>query len=1098
MKRRRQSRALLPAFVLGGLLLVGALGASTAAAATETITKSGPANATAGQNIGYTITVNNTSGGDDHNVTVMDILPAKVTYVSDTGGCNTGALPTLSCNLGTITDGSQKSFVITVKVKPDSTGTFSNQASVDGDDTDSISSNTVNTTIDTTADLGVTKNCVPSTPIAAGSTGTCTITIHNNGPSDAANVKLTDTITASDNITSATATPDGGGSCGAGLVPAPPTKSSTLTCTWTSVPANGNVKVDVVFGSDTSNTVSDSASVSADTSDSNSNNNTASDQLGFAGPVADLTVTKSCKPESSSVPVGGTGTCFIEIHNTGTSAAANVTVQDHIFSNGLFTVQTVTPGSPTCTPAAPIGPTKDVTINCALGTIPAGGDAEVKVELSAQPGIDVNDHATVATTTPEPDTSDNQADGKLSFAADSADLQVTKVCKPDTSSVIAGSTGVCQLLVHNWGPTTAINLKLTDHLISNQPFTITNEQDTGGFACGLVIPVGPTTNTTVTCTTASLAPGGDAEVDLTIKSLSSSDVDDTATISSDTPDPTNANNTATAGLTFLLSADLQVSKTCKPDTSSQPAGTIGICQLLIHNWGESTATNVHLVDQIISNAAFTIEAIQQPGLVGICTPGVFPTPASNNQVVDCTLTSLDKNSTWEVDVKVKSLSSADVDDTAFVSSDVSDPNTGNNSTTGGLTFSASADLQVTKTAASSVIAGNQLTYTVIVHNNGPSTAQNVVVTDSLPPGVTFDSVVAGFPTAGSVTPPGGGPGGTLTWNVGDMASGASETLQFVVDVNPQTTASQVNTACASSQTSDPVNSNNCSSATTGVTVSAALDITKTHITDPVNAGSNLTYTIVVHNGGPSTATNVVVTDPLPSGTTFVSGVDGSNNVVCTQVVAGLVSCNLGTIDPGQSKTIFITVHVNSNVPAGQITNCARVSSPSDSTSPQEDCDPTNVSTLADLWIDKQGTAPAGNPSGALIYTITVHNSPGSAPDDTPTSGSGGPSDAKNVVVTDQLPLTSKSIVVQFLSPSCTYNAALNRVTCQTGTIPFGTNATYQIQIQIKGSKGTLTNTACITHSDTSDPEVNNCFIGSNDFDTVHNVVQGSTGKPKRP
>ena len=192
-------------------------------------------------------------------------------------------------------------------------------------------------------------------------------------------------------------------------------------------------------------------------------------------------------------------------------------------------------------------------------------------------------------------------------------------------------------------------------------------------------------------------------------------------------------------------------------------------------------------------------------------------------------------------------------------------------------------------------------------------------------------------------------------------------LQFVVDVNPQTTGPIVNQACATSQASDPVNTNNCASATNGTTAESDVTLEKTHITDPVVAGSNLTYTIVVTNNGPSTATNVVVTDPLPAGTTFVSGLDGSNNVVCTQVVAGLISCNLGTINPGDSKTIFVTVHVNSNVPAGQITNCARVSAPPSDTTPFEDCDLTNVSTQADLWIDKQGMAPAGNPSGALVY-----------------------------------------------------------------------------------------------------------------------------------
>src|SRR5260370_632429 len=48
-----------------------------------------------------------------------------------------------------------------------------------------------------------------------------------------------------------------------------------------------------------------------------------------------------------------------------------------------------------------------------------------------------------------------------------------------------------------------------------------------------------------------------------------------------------------------------------------------------------------------------------------------------------------------------------------------------------------ADLSITKTAPATVVAGNQLTYTITVTNNGPSNATNVIVTDTLPAGVNF-------------------------------------------------------------------------------------------------------------------------------------------------------------------------------------------------------------------------------------------------------------------------------------------------------------------------------------------------------------------------
>ncbi|HEX8288380.1 MAG TPA: DUF11 domain-containing protein, partial [Pyrinomonadaceae bacterium] len=56
------------------------------------------------------------------------------------------------------------------------------------------------------------------------------------------------------------------------------------------------------------------------------------------------------------------------------------------------------------------------------------------------------------------------------------------------------------------------------------------------------------------------------------------------------------------------------------------------------------------------------------------------------------------------------------------------------------TYPAQADLSITKTdSPDPVTAGNQITYTVTVTNNGPSVASNVSLTDSIPAGTTFSN-----------------------------------------------------------------------------------------------------------------------------------------------------------------------------------------------------------------------------------------------------------------------------------------------------------------------------------------------------------------------
>jgi hypothetical protein len=179
------------------------------------------------------------------------------------------------------------------------------------------------------------------------------------------------------------------------------------------------------------------------------------------------------------------------------------------------------------------------------------------------------------------------------------------------------------------------------------------------------------------------------------------------------------------------------------------------------------------------------------------------------------------------------------------------------------------------------------------------------------------------------------------------------------------------------------------------------------------------------------------------------------------------------------------------VPDGTVLHDTAVAhSPTDPTDATAFAD-TTVIARADLWMEKTGTAVAGNPAGALIYRLIVHNHPGSAPDDTPTSGAGGPSDALNVVVSDPLPLTNRKLKVQFLSPGCTYSLASHTVTCSTPVVPFGTSVVFTFQVQIQGSNGTITNRATVTSS-TPDP------VAGNNSDTVNNVVQGGTGKGKKP
>ncbi|GAA2124640.1 hypothetical protein GCM10009843_21540 [Nocardioides bigeumensis] len=521
-------------------------------------------------------------------------------------------------------------------------------------------------------------------------------------------------------------------------------------------------------------------------------------------------------------------------------------------------------------------------------------------------------------------------------------------------------------------------------------------------------------------------------------------------------------------------ADLKVFKECKPDVP-MAAGEVGTCTIIVTNQGPAAAENVRVVDEHVSNGTFTFGTVTP----NTCT--VTPNPQVEKGTVACNLGTLNAGQSVTITVKLSATEAQDINDVVTVTSATTDPDTSNNQAADGVQVVASADLSITKTGDLNATAGTQLNYTIGVDNAGPSTATGVKVTDNLPSGVTY---VSSTPDVGSVTVV----GNVITWNVGTVKpSDPVRKLDITVKVKPNATGQLENAAEVESAVLDPDTSNNRVTFTTAISATAGLAITKTDSPDPVAAGEQLFYALQVSNGGPSTALDVVVVDTLPPGTTLVSAVGGTGSTACAVSGPGVVSCDVGDLDPGTNVKIFITVKVNSNVASGTVlTNVAKATSPTDPDGAEVSTD-TLVRTEAELWIEKTGVKPAGNPSGALIYRITVYNKAGMAPDDTPTSGAGGPSDALDVVVSDSLPLTSKKMIVQFLTPSCTYQASNHKVTCRTSRLPSGTAVTYEIQVQIKGSVGAIQNTASVTSS-TPDP------VPDNNSDTVTNVIQGSTGK----
>lgn len=668
------------------------------------------------------------------------------------------------------------------------------------------------------------------------------------------------------------------------------------------------------------------------------------------------------------------------------------------------------------------------------------------------------------------------------LSCDETDLAISKSADPDPGT--AGDQLFYNITVDNLGPNLATDVVVSDTL----PDGVTYVTDTAGCDTSS-LPV-------LTCELGAI--NADSSATFTIKVLIDADLvvvagnattlTNVASVDSSQQDTDESDNSVSLTIIVEDLADLKISKLCKPDRPLL-AGETAICEIFIDNLGVSDARNVQVNDTHVANGNFSISSVAStqgscnPPADGIvnCDLGVLPANVPDNRAV--------------ITIELTASQAVDINDTATVTSDTSDPDTSNNMAMGSISVDALADLAVTKgDLPDPVIAGETLTYTLDITNNGPSTAVNALIEDIVPAGTVITSVSA---TGGSSSCNAGVPGDSsqpTTCTFDSLANGASRTMTIMVTVLPDALGLLHNDAQVSSDTFDNNNANDLASTVTNINSESDLVVTKADSPDPVLAGAPLTYTIDVINNGPSKSLDVVLTDILPLDVVSFDSVSATNGSPCNLVVNNTVDCKLGDFSPGDTVTVFINVTVDPSVSDGAIiTNSVNVTSGTNdpNTANNAVSEDTTVNAEADLWIDKTGNFPTGNPSGTILYFLTAHNEPGCSEDDPQICGNGGPSDALNVVVVDTLPLTPKKVVVEFVSENCSYDRATHKVTCTEPVLPAGTSVRFDIQVHVKGSTGEITNTAEV-RSDTTDPD------SGNNTDELLMTSQGGTGDSGGP
>ena len=762
-----------------------------------------------------------------------------------------------------------------------------------------------------TADVSITKSDTPD-PVNAGSNITYTLTATNAGPDAAFSAIFTDTIPANTTFQSISAA--NGWACGT----TPPVGGTgNVNCTNPSFGTGSAVFTLIVKVNPTvaaATIITNSANIASGTPDTDITNNQATTTTTVTT-MADLSVTKSGTP--NPVTAGTVLTYTITTANAGPSYAQTAVLTDTLPTGTTFKSLTAGAGWSCTTPVTNTNGTVSCTaasygITATTFTLVANVDADVVVSTT------LSNVAHISSATLDPNPNNNQATATTNVAT-LAELAIGKTGTP--TALNAGQNVTYTLVVTNTGPSNSASTIVNDPLPANTSFQSLSSP--GGWSCTT-----PALNAggTVNCTNASFGMGS-GTFTLVARVLpttpNNSVITNTAAITSSTADPISGNNSASTSTAVSTSTDLSITKTTAGNSIT--AGTNLTYTVTVVNNGPSNAASTVLTDTLPFSTTF--QSINTPSGWNCQTPGV-----NSSGPITCTNASDPLSTTvFTLVAKVDPALTINkvITNTAYISTVTTDTNSANNQATVTNTVATQANLAVDATAPDTILAGSDLSYSIVVTNAGPSNAASTVLTDTLPVSTTFQSLT----TAPSWTcsTPVTGTAGTISCTNPSAIPGSSP-FTLVVRVNPAVITGTIitNQLNVNSATADPVTANNQTSVNTTVGTSADLALSKFGTPDQPSSGSNINYTITLVNNGPSNSLGVVLTDTVPINTVFQSFTAPNGWSCQTPNVnfTGGITCTVASVAV-TTTTFNLIVKVNGGLSNGTIiSNTAYINSAS--------------------------------------------------------------------------------------------------------------------------------------------------------------------------
>ncbi len=271
------------------------------------------------------------------------------------------------------------------------------------------------------------------------------------------------------------------------------------------------------------------------------------------------------------------------------------------------------------------------------------------------------------------------------------------------------------------------------------------------------------------------------------------------------------------------------------------------------------------------------------------------------------------------------------------------------------------NLHITKSGPTLAIPGETVTYTINYGNSGLTSAAAVLITDTLPTGLTYITDTSGLPCPTCAT-------GSLVWSDEAVSAGSSSSFVLVTAVPPTISFGILLTNSASIASPDG-DANPADNSDQWVTAVSPLDL-RINKTGPIVAfgGEAVVYTLTLKNVGVATAANVRLTDTLPLSLTYVA-----DSAPWTAVLTGnIITWDVGDLPANDLTTFNLTATASSNLVHGVIlTNTVTASTTTNGDNPENN---TAVHATTFYPLVPIATARAANDgdllgiAGQVIYT----------------------------------------------------------------------------------------------------------------------------------